>query len=138
MAYEIGITPAQQASIDKLHAQAIERVEPLLRQLDRVDSELWALEASAKSGDSSVEKMRKTAQDMEKKIEDVWSKYRKQVLALLTKEQRQQYEEGVVGYAPYGGWGDGRAYAPGYGPGYGYGRGMGWRGGYGRGRGRRW
>ena len=133
MAYELGVTTAQQESIDKLYVEAADSAVPLLRELDRTESELSALIASAKAGDGAVEKLRKRAQVLDEKIEGIWSQYRQQVLTLLTLEQRHQYERLAVGYGPYG--------CRGYGSGYG--RGMGrhlrWeRDGYGRGRGRGW
>lgn len=133
MVYVLGVTRAQQDTIDNLRLKALDSERPLLRDLDRTELELSALAASPKPDEKAAEGLRKKARELEGKIDEVWSKYRQQVLALLTPEQRRQYDELAVTPAPYG-------YA-GYGPGYGYGRGRfgGWgRGGYWRGGGWGW
>jgi hypothetical protein len=133
MADTLGLTSAQQVAVNKLYAKAIDSAEPLLRDLDQTEAELARFSGSAAPSNSAADELRKTAQDLIGKIEGIWSKCRAQVLAVLTSEQRQQYETLASEYGPYGcrGWGRG------------YGRGMGrhlrWvRNGYGRWRGGRW
>jgi Spy/CpxP family protein refolding chaperone len=125
MAYLLGVTRAQQNAIDMLQQKALDSERPLLRELDRSELELSALAASQKPDEKVAEGLRKKARELDGKIDEVWSKHLQEVLALLTSEQRQQYDELTVASGRYG-----RA---GYGPGYGWGRGrgMGWgRGGY--------
>lgn len=133
MAYALGITNPQREAIDRLYLNASDSAEPLLRELIETEIELSALVATANLSDSAADELQKTAQELDRKIDDVWTQYRQQVLALLTTEQQQQYDRLARGNGPYGC----RRY------GRGYGRGMGrhlrWQlGGWGRGRGWRW
>jgi Spy/CpxP family protein refolding chaperone len=133
MAYWLGLTRAQQDAIDTVYLEAMDSARPLLRELDRTEFELLALATAPKYDEKAALGLREKARELDGKLEDVWSKYRQKVRALLTPEQRQQYDDLVVTPGPYGG--------AGYGPGYGYGggRGMGWGGrGFWRGRGWGW
>jgi Spy/CpxP family protein refolding chaperone len=130
MATSLGVTRTQQDAIDSLHAEALDSAIPLWRELDRTEFELAAAAAAPKYDEKAAAALRGKARELQAKIDEVWSKYRQQVLALLTPQQRQEYDRLAAGGGPYGG--------PGWGPGYGWGRGryLGWgRGGYGRGGG---
>jgi Spy/CpxP family protein refolding chaperone len=123
----LGLTRAQQDAIDNLHLEALASTKTPVRELDRTESELARLATADEYDEKLALRLRQKARELEGKIDAVWSKYQQQVLALLTPEQRQHYDQLVVARGPYGG--------PGYGPGYGWGRG---RGCYGRGRGWGW
>lgn len=127
-AYLLGLTRPQQTKIDALFLKATDDARPLLHQLDRTEVELMALLASQKYDDKAALRLRRQARDLADKVDEVWSKYRQQVLAVLTPEQRQHYDELAAAPGPYGGVGYGR----------GYGNGWGWGGGRGWGRGGRW
>jgi Spy/CpxP family protein refolding chaperone len=133
MTYWLGVTQAQQERIDDLYFKALDTARPLLRDLDRTESELAALAAAQKPDEKAAEGLRKKARDLDGKIEGVWSKYEEQVLALLTPEQRQEYDRLAATRGP-------SYLGPGYGPGYGYGMGryMRWGRGGGLGGGRGW
>ncbi len=133
MVYRLGITRAQQDKIDVLYLKATDDARPLLRRLDQNEMELAALTRSEKYDEKAALRLRQQARDLVGKVDEVWSKYRQQVLALLTPEQRQQYDELATASGPYGGAG----YGPGYGNGWGWGRGFG-RGGCWRERGCGW
>lgn len=140
MATWLGLTRAQQDAVDTLYLEAMDSARPLLRELDRTEFELSALATAPKYDDKAALALRKQARELDGKLEEVWSRYRQKVRALLTPEQRQQYDDLVVTPGPYGGAGYGPGYGY-YGPGYGYGRGRGrgWGGrGFWRGRGWAW
>ena len=120
MAYWLGLSAAQQDAIDALHRKAMASVMPLWQELDRTEFDLSALVTAQEYDEKVARELRKKARDLDAKIDDAWSKYQEQVLALLTPQQRQEYDRLAVARGPYGG--------PGYVPGYGWGRGrfLGW------------
>ena len=133
MACWLGLSAAQQDAVDAHHLKALASVMPLWRELDRTEFELSALAATQKYDEKAALELRKKARELHAKIDDVWSKHQEQVLALLTPQQRQEYDRLAVARGPYG--------FPGHGPGCGCGRErfLGWeRRGYRGGRGWGW
>lgn len=114
MAYWLDLTRAQQDAIEELRLKAMDVERPLWRELERAEFERSSLLNAPNYDQKAAETLSKKAGDLEAEIDDVWSKYREQVLALLTPQQRQSYDR-MMASRPYGG--------PDYGAGYGRGRG---------------
>jgi len=129
MACWLGLTRAQQDAIDDLHLKAVDGARSLWQELDRTEFELSVLTTAPKYDEKAATGLRKKARELDAKLDDVWSKYQRQVFALLTPEQRQDYDRVVAARGPYG--------CPSHGPGYGLGGGryLRWGRGYWGGRG---
>lgn len=72
MAYLLGVTRAQQDTIDKLHLKALDGERPLLRELDRTELELSALAVSPTPDEKVAEGLRKKVRELWGKRDEVW------------------------------------------------------------------